>query len=106
MKREPLQPIPIPFAQTVRPPRSRLLPLAVFAIVFSIVAALWKNNVAAPTFVGQAEALLAEVSSQKPGVVAGLNVTRLQPVRAGQVIGHVLIADPKLIEASLAVIRS
>jgi multidrug resistance efflux pump len=58
------------------------------------------------TLVGQAEAPLAVVSSQKPGVLAGLSVSRFQTVKAGDIVGHLIVADPKMVESSLAVIRA
>ena len=53
-----------------------------------------------------AEPVLASLSSHKPGTVAMLNVVRFQKVRAGDVLGQVLVADPKVVESSLAVIRA
>jgi len=46
------------------------------------------------------------LSSHMPGTVAMLNVVRFQKVRAGDVLGQVLVADPKMVAASLAVIRA
>jgi multidrug resistance efflux pump len=55
---------------------------------------------------GQAEPVLADVSSYKPGVVAELTVTRFQKVRAGDPIGKVRITEPNILASSLAVIQS
>ena len=106
MKSTAPSPIPIPLAQRLHHARMQLLPALVFGAAVVTVALLWKDHVAAPTMVGQAEAVLANVSSPKPGVLAGLTVVRFQKVCAGDPLGHVLVADPKLLEASLAVIRS
>ena len=62
MKDENLQPIPIPFARRLHHARTGLLPVAVFGMALAVVALLWKDNVAAPTLVGQAEPVLANVS--------------------------------------------
>ena len=106
MKSDGLVPIPTPPAQRLRDLRTRFLPATVIGICVIIIGVLWNNNIAAPTLVGQAEPVLANLSSYKPGTVAGLNVTRFQRVKAGDILGQVLIADPKVVAASLAVIRA
>ena len=106
MKSDAHTPIPIPPAQRLQQARTTLLPAAVFLGAVLAIAALWKDHVGAPSLVGQADGTLANVSSHKGGVLAGLNVTRFQKVRAGDPLARVLVADPKLVEASLAVIRS
>lgn len=106
MKPDGLTPIPTPPAQRLHDLRTRYLPAAVIGVCVITIGVLWNNNIAAPTLVGQAEPVLSNLSSHKPGTVAGLNVTRFQRVKAGDILGHVLIADPKVVEASLAVIRA
>ncbi len=106
MKPDGLTPIPTPPAQRLSDLRTRFLPAAVIGVCVILIGVLWNNNIAAPTLVGQAEPVLANLSSYKPGTVAGLNVTRFQRVKAGDILGHVLIADPKVVETSLAVIRA
>src|ERR1035437_4273734 len=104
MKSNSLSPIPIPLAQRWRDVRSRVLPGLVFGATLCVIALLWKNNVAAPTLVGQAEPVRANVSSHKPGMLAGLTVGRFQTVKAGDPVGLVIITDPKILSSSLAVI--
>lgn len=106
MKSDELRPIPIPLAQRLRHARMSVLPSVVFGAVLVILAVLWRDHVAAPSMVGQVEAVVANVSSHLPGVLAGLNVQRFQAVRAGDTLGQVITADPKLLEASLAVVRA
>lgn len=101
-----LKPIPIPPAQRLRHAKMTLLPTVVFLGSLVVIAFLWKDRINAPTMVGQADEVLSNVSSHQAGVVAGLRVGRFQKVRAGEPLANVLIADPKLVEASLAVIRS
>ncbi len=98
--------IRIPLQQRWHDLRMRVLPLAVFGTALVSIVALWKDYVAAPTLVGQAEPVLADVSSPKPGVLAELNVTRFRQVKAGEVVGKVLIADPKIVASTLAVIEA
>lgn len=106
MKREAASPIPIPVSQRWRDARARLLPPLVFGAVLGAIALLWRDHVAAPTLVGQAEPVLANVTSHKPGLLAELNVGRFQKVKAGDPIGQVVLADPRILESSLAVIRA
>lgn len=106
MKSALLPPIPTPLPQRLRELRLRVLPVVVVVVSMVAIAVLWRENLSAPQFVGQAEPVLASLSSHKPGTVARLNVVRFQKVRAGDVLGQVLVADPKVVESSLAVIRA
>ncbi len=98
--------IPIPLAQHWRDARLRIIPAMVFGGAVLALALLWKGYVAAPTMLGQAEPVVAQVSSYKPGVLARLNVSRFEHVRAGDPVGTVVVADPKVLASSLAVIQS
>jgi multidrug resistance efflux pump len=106
MKPQTLAPIPVPFRQRWLDLRMRLLPVAVFGAAVCAVVVLWRGNVAVPAMIGQAEPVLASVSSQKPGLLVELDVARFQKVKAGDKIGQVMTAEPKLLESSLAVIRA
>jgi HlyD family secretion protein len=46
------------------------------------------------------------VSSYKPGVLAELNVNRFQRVKKGDPIGRVMVAEPRILTSSLAVIQA
>lgn len=106
MKSSRLPPIPTPLGQRLRDLRLRALPGVVIVICVAVIAGLWRENISAPHLLGQAEPVLASLSSHKPGTVALLDVVRFQKVRAGDVLGQVLVADPKMVESSLAVIRA
>jgi HlyD family secretion protein len=99
-------PIPIPWSQRWRDVRLRFVPALIFiAILFSLVL-LWKNYASAPTLVGQAEVVPANISCYKPGMLAQLTVSRFQKVKAGDAIGQVLLTDPKILASTLAVIQA
>ncbi|MEO6035364.1 MAG: hypothetical protein ABIQ35_08925 [Verrucomicrobiota bacterium] len=98
--------IPIPLGQHWRDARMRLLPILVLAGALGMVGYLWKNNVAAPTLVGQVEPVQANVSSYKPGTLAQLTVSRFQKVKAGDSVGQVLVTDPRILASTLAVIQA
>lgn len=106
MKSQTLPPIPVPVAQRLRDARTRLLPIFVMVSALAAIAGLWRNHVAAPTMVGQAQGDLATISSPKSGMLTALHVARFQKVHAGDLLGHVMVADPRLLETSLAVIRA
>jgi HlyD family secretion protein len=102
----PLPVIPTPPKQRWQQIRNRFLPVLIFVAVLVIVAMLWRGSALAPTLVGQVEPIQANVSSPKAGTLVQLHVTRLQHVKAGDVVAQVITTDPKVVEASLGVIRA
>ncbi|MBI5693298.1 MAG: hypothetical protein HZC55_24735 [Verrucomicrobia bacterium] len=102
----PLPPIPVPPAQRWREVRLLYLPRTVFALGVVGVVLLWSRWVAPATIVAEAEAVQAEVRSAQAGTLLGLKVAAFQEVQANEVLGHVATVDPKLLEATLAVIRA
>jgi multidrug resistance efflux pump len=95
--------IPIPWRERWRDMRLRFVPMLLFIAIVFALALLWRDYAAAPKLVGQAEVVPANVSCYKPGMLAQLSVDRFQKVRAGDAIGQVLVTDPKILSASLAV---
>jgi membrane fusion protein (multidrug efflux system) len=106
MNNTPLEPIPTPASQRWHEFRLRWLPMTVFLVAWACVALLWRQHVASPVLVGQVEAVSVRVNCPKAGVLAELAVDRFQPVKAGQVLGRVLPADPQALAAALAVIQA
>jgi multidrug resistance efflux pump len=84
--------------------RIRLAPFGVFLAVAATVVWMWVENVAAPTLIGEVEAVRANVSSPKAGKVSELNVSRLQRVRAGDLIAQIITTDP-VIQAEIQLLR-
>jgi multidrug resistance efflux pump len=84
----------------------RYVPALIFIAVLFVLVLLWKNYASAPTLVGQAEVVPANISSYKPGMLAQLTVNRFDKVKAGDSIGQVLVTDPKILAASLAVTKA
>lgn len=103
---EPLTPIPTPRAQLWRQLRLQYLPGVVFALGVVAAVTIWTRWVAPPTLVAEAEAVRAEVRSAVPGALVNVTVDLLHSVKAGQTIAQLLPADPKVLEASLAVLRA
>ncbi|MES2697296.1 MAG: hypothetical protein V4773_27775 [Verrucomicrobiota bacterium] len=101
-----LPPIPTPRSQIWRQIRLQYIPVIVFFIGLAAAAFIWSRWVAPPTLVGEAEAIRAELRSAQSGRIVELKVDLLQPVKAGDVIGHVLLNEPGVIASSLAVIRA
>jgi HlyD family secretion protein len=81
-------------------------PALIFIAILVFLVLLWKNYASAPTLVGQAEVVPANISSYKPGMLAQLTVNRFDKVKAGDTIGQVLVTDPKILASSLAVIQA
>lgn len=101
-----LPPIPTPPAQVWRQVRLQYLPIVVFAIGLVAAVVIWTRWVAPPTLVAEAEAVRTEIRSAQAGLLTGLTVDLLSTVTAGQPIGRVVVNDPRILEASLAVIRA
>ena len=101
-----LPPIPTPPAQRWREVRLVFLPRLMFIAGVLVVAWMWNRNIAHSTLVAEAEALGSEMRAPQAGVLASLKVTLHQRVRAGEVVGHVAAANPRLLDANLAVIRA
>ena len=98
--------VPVPLKQRLQDMRLRIVPAIVFCVAAIGLGILRKNNLAAPTLVGQAEPFEGHITSYKPGVIAALDVTRFQSVKAGDPVGQVLVTDPKILASSLAVIEA
>jgi multidrug resistance efflux pump len=106
MKPERGAPILIPLGKRWHLVRVRWLPALILIAGFGAVAFLWRGQVASLTIVGQAEPVVSNVSCYKPGVLAELNVTRFQRVKAGDPVGKVLVTEPRILASSLAVIQA
>lgn len=103
---DPLSPIPTPPALLWRQLRLQYLPVVVFVAGVAAAAVIWTRWVAPPTLVAEVEAIRTDVRSTHAGTLSNVTVNFLQPVRAGQVIGQVVITDPRVMEASLGVLRA
>jgi multidrug resistance efflux pump len=103
---EPLPPIATPRAQAWRNFRLQYVPFIIFALGLVAAALIWTRWVAPPTLVGEAEAIRTELRSSKAGRINGLRVDLLQTVKAGDVLGTVVVNEPAVLEASIAVIRA
>lgn len=101
-----LPPIPTPRAQLMRQVRLQYVPVVVFLLGLLSAGVIWTRWVAPPTLVGEAEALRADVRSTQAGMLRGEPIALMQPVTAGQLLGSVMVAEPNVIAASLAVIRA
>src|SRR3954467_10625311 len=101
-----LPPIPTPPAQRWREVRLLYLPRIVFVAGVITAGFLWRHWVAPATLVAEAEGIQAEIRTTQSGALPNLQVSLPQPVRAGEVVGHVTASNPQLLEATLSVIRA
>lgn len=106
MQGRSLTPIPTPPAQRWREFRLIYLPRAFFAAGVVVAAVLWARWVAPATTVAEAQLTQAEVRASHAGMVVSLDVGLQQAVAAGQVIGQLAVANTRVLEATLAVIRA
>ncbi len=103
---ERLEPIPTPPAHRWRNVRLHYVPVIVFALGVVAAALLWSRWVAPPTLVGEAEAIRTELRSFSAARIVELRTELLQTVKAGDVVGQVIVHEPHVLESSLAVIRA
>jgi len=96
----------MPWRRRWRNARLQYVPALLFIAVVFALAILWKDYAATPTVVGQAESIPANISCYKSGMLAQLSVSRFQMVKVGDALGQVLVTDPKILAASLAVIQA
>jgi multidrug resistance efflux pump len=101
-----LAPIPTPPAQRWREMRLVYLPRVLFALGAVFVAWAWRDAVTPSTIVAEAEVLGSDLRATQGGVIASMKVRLHQNVRAGEVVGHVAAANPRLLDATLAVINA
>ncbi|MEY2878334.1 MAG: hypothetical protein RLZZ15_714 [Verrucomicrobiota bacterium] len=101
-----LGPIPTPPSQRWKEIRLLYLPRVVFILGVIAAVLIWSRWVAPATLVAEAEVTHAEIRAPQAGVLAGLTVDTLKPVRAGEIIGRVAPANPGLLDANLGVIRA
>ena len=102
----PLPPIPTPPAQRWTDFRVQGLPVIVFAMAAGAAVYLWNHNLTPSMFTGEVETVQENVASMKPGQIAELSVDQFQAVKTGDIIARVITTDPKVIQATLAVIRA
>jgi multidrug resistance efflux pump len=103
---ESLPPIPTPPAQRWREFRIQILPIIVFVGIIAAIAIMWKSFVQPSGVVGEVEAVRANVISLHDGIVAELNVDRLQYVTNGQVLGKIVSTDPDVLKATVVSIQA
>ena len=101
-----LSPIPTPPAQRWREVRLLYLPRVMFIAATLLVAWMWSGAVAPSSIVAEASIVGADLRANQAGVIASLKVSLGQAVRAGEVVGHVAAANPRLLDSTLAVIRA
>jgi multidrug resistance efflux pump len=89
------EPIPVPPRLLWREFKLRYLPVFVFAIVLLAALILWRARLGPASVLGEAENLRAEVSASQPGILSELKVRSFQQVKAGEVLGKIVGADPK-----------
>jgi len=106
MTPDPLPPVSSPPEHYWRQFRINVGPTLAFVAVLGITVWLWGKNLANPVVMGQAESVVAEVSSPVPGRISELNVTLFQEVKAGDVVAVVDATEPMVLSNTVAVLRA
>jgi multidrug resistance efflux pump len=103
---EALPPIPTPFKIHVRELRAQWVPPLIFVIGLIAAVILWRQYVYSPSMVGEVESITSNVTVPAGGTIADFRLNRFDHVSAGDVVAKVITTEPRIIEASLAVIRA
>ena len=90
-----------PARQRWREIRIRVLPGLVFFAVLGVVVLMWNAQLAAPSVVGEVEAISANLIATRSGLLSELNVERFQKVARGQTVGRVIVLENEVLQASL-----
>jgi multidrug resistance efflux pump len=98
--------IPTPPAVRWREFRVKIVPFIVFVAMAVAATGLWRSYVVPVSMVGRVESIQTEVACTQGGTVTQLRVTRFQKVSAGDPIAEIITTDPKIIAASMDVIRA
>lgn len=96
--------IPIPLSRRWREVRIRLVPLLTFVGISLLVAWLWKERTDAATMSGHVIGVQAEIRSPESGTLAQLSVRDFDRVETGDIIGMLVVTDPSVLQAELAVV--
>jgi len=106
MTPDPLAPVSSPPEHYWRQFRINIVPTLAFVAVLAITVWLWGKNLANPVVMGQAESVVAEVSSPVAGRLSELNVALFQEVKAGDVLAVVSTTEPLVLSNAVAVLRA
>jgi multidrug resistance efflux pump len=98
--------ISTPAGQRMREFRITYVPPIVFLCTIGAIFLLWREYVSPPTFLGQVESVVSEVTSRNAGVLTNLLVKRFQEVHAGDIIAEVSVTDHRRYDTELELLRS
>jgi hypothetical protein len=89
-------PIPIPPKLVWREFVTRYLPVSVFAVVLIAALVFWHQRLSPASILGEAETIQAIINAPDTGILTELSVRSFQQVKPGDVVGKLVINDPKV----------
>jgi len=98
--------IPSPPHVVFREIRVAVLPFVAFAVVLGLTILTWRSYVGPGMMVGEVEPVRGFINAPQSGKITVLNVGLLDRVSAGQTIGQLLPADPRVLSSQLALGRA
>lgn len=101
-----VKPVPTPARLRWREFRVQVVPWCVYAGAMALAAMIWVKHVTPPHLVGQVALDQAHLNTTQAGRLVNVSATRFQRVQSGEALAQVVIADPSVIEGTLAVIRA
>ncbi len=92
-----MEPIPTPLSRRAKEWAARLLPPTLFAAALLFVVLMWNQRMGPDTLPGEVDSLRVTLAAPAAGTVLEMGVRDLQMVKAGEILGRVLVGDSKTI---------
>jgi multidrug resistance efflux pump len=98
--------IPIPLKQRWNDFRSKHVPVLTFMCLVGTIGLMWSRYVNPSIYVGQAEAIHAQLTTTLPGIVQDLKIDRLESVTNGQCLAVINVIEPEVLAEELSAIAT
>jgi pyruvate/2-oxoglutarate dehydrogenase complex dihydrolipoamide acyltransferase (E2) component len=75
---------------------ARFLPAIVFVVIAIIALIFWRQRLSPASILGEAETIHAVINATDTGVLTELSVRSFQQVKPGELLGKIVVNDPKV----------